>query len=834
MQPSTIRGTQRAARPKLTRVPLATAIYLALGAMPLAYAQSPVPAEDATSQDGADAAAQPEADAAAQPDAAAAAQDTAAEPQAQQRTLGSVTVTAQKREENLQEVPINIQVLGGDRLTELNVTDFVSAVQFLPSVSVSSFGPGFGQVYMRGVTNGGDGNHSTSPPSVGIYLDEQPITTIQGALDVHFYDIERVEVLAGPQGTLFGASSQSGTIRIITNKPDPGGFSAAYGLEGNYMDEGDAGYVAEGYANLPIGESAAIRLVAWNKRDGGYIDNVFGERTFPTSGITINNADQAEDDYNDVTTTGARVALGIELGDNWTITPAVMSQRQETDGGFAYDTTLGDLEVTHFYPDTAEDRWTQAALTVEGKIGNFDLVYAFANLNRDVESETDYNDYTFWYDTLYGYGAYLVDDNGDLIAGSQYVQGRDVYRKRSHELRLSSPADERFRYTVGLFYQTSFHDIQQRYKIDDLASDLSVTGWPDTIWLTKQERDDDDKAIFADASYDFSEAWTLSAGIRFFESDNALKGFFGYSDGYSPTGSGEASCIDETDFNGAPCLSFDKETNDDDHIGRVNLQYRPTDNAMLYATWSEGYRPGGINRRGTLPPYLPDFLTNYELGWKTSWADNTVVFNGAVFQADWDDFQFSILGPNGLTELRNANQARIRGVEADVSWAVTYNFTLTGAMAYYDAELTENYCGETEDDGTPVTDCGPEELQAPSGQQLPITPEFKGNLIGRYNFDMGSLQSYVQGALVYEAERTSDLRTLERDILGDLPSYTTFDASFGFGKDNWTVDLFLNNAFDERGQVSRFSQCREEVCGEQVYVVPIRPRMFGVRWTQTF
>ena len=523
----------------------------------------------------------------------------------------------------------------------------------------------------------------------------------------------------------------------------------------------------------------------------------------------------------------------IELGDNWTITPAVMSQRQETDGGFAYDTTVGDLELTHFYPDTADDRWTQAALTVEGKIGNFDLVYAFANLNRDVESEADYNDYTFWYDTLYGYGAYLVDDNGDLIAGSQYTQSRNIFRKRSHELRLSSPADDRFRYTVGLFYQSSANDIQERYLIDDLAGDLSVTGWPDTIWLTKQERDDDDKAIFADASYDFSEAWTLSAGIRFFESDNALKGFFGYSDGYSGS-TGEAACIDETDFNGAPCLSFDKETNDDDHIGRVNLQYRPTDAAMLYATWSEGYRPGGINRRGSLPPYLPDFLTNYELGWKTSWADNTVVFNGAVFQSDWDDFQFSILGPNGLTEIRNANQARIRGIEADLSWAVTYNFTLTGAMAYYDTELTANYCGSTEDDGTPITDCPADELQAPNGQQLPITPEFKGNLVGRYNFEMGSLQSYVQGALVYEGERTSDLRTLERDILGDLDSYTTFDASFGFGKDNWTVDLFLNNAFDERGQVSRFAQCREPVCGEQVYVVPIRPRMFGVRWTQTF
>ena len=834
MQPSTTRRTQRAARPKLTRVPLATAIYLALGAMPLAYAQSPVPAEDATTQDGADAAAQPAADA----DAAsvAEAQDTAAAPaaaQGEQRTLGAVTVTAQKREENLQEVPISIQVLGGDRLTELNVTDFVSAVQFLPSVSVTSFGPGFGQVYMRGVTNGGDGNHSTSPPSVGFYLDEQPITTIQGALDVHFYDIERVEVLAGPQGTLFGASSQSGTIRIITNKPDITGFSASYGLEGNYTDEGDPGYIAEGYANLPIGESAAIRLVAWNKRDGGYIDNVFGERTMPTSGITIDNADQAEDDYNDVTTTGARVALGIELGDNWTITPSVMSQRQETDGSFAYDTTVGDLALTHFYPDTSDDRWTQAALTVEGKIGNFDLVYAFANLNRDVESAADYNDYTFWYDTLYGSGANLVDDLGDLIAGSQYTQSRNIFRKRSHELRLSSPAEDRFRYTLGLFYQSSSNDIQERYLIDDLADSISVTGWPDTIWLTKQERDDDDKAFFADASFDFNEQWTLSAGIRFFEADNALKGFFGYSDGYSGS-TGEAACIDETDFNGAPCLSFDKETNADDHIGRVNLQYRPSDTTMLYATWSEGYRPGGINRRGTLPPYLPDFLTNYEAGWKTTFADNTVVFNGAVFQEDWEDFQFSILGPNGLTEIRNANQARIRGIEADLSWAVTYDFLISGAAAYYDTELTANYCGETEPDGTPITDCPDDVLQAPEGQQLPITPEFKANVTGRYNFEMGSLQSYVQGALVYVGSRTTDLRTVERDILGEMPSYTAFDASFGFGKNNWTVDIFLNNAFDERGQGSRFAQCREPVCGEQVYVVPIRPRTFGVRWTQTF
>jgi outer membrane receptor protein involved in Fe transport len=210
------------------------------------------------------------------------------------------------------------------------------------------------------------------------------------------------------------------------------------------------------------------------------------------------------------------------------------------------------------------------------------------------------------------------------------------------------------------------------------------------------------------------------------------------------------------------------------------------------------------------------------------------VWNGAVFQQDWDDFQFSILGPNGLTEIRNANQARIRGIESDITWAATYDFTLIGGVAFYDAELSENYCGRTEDDGTPITDCTPDVPQAPSGTRLPIVAEFKGNMTGRYTFEMGSLASYVQGSLVYEGDRTSDLRTAAADTLGDLPSYTLFDLSFGFGKDNWKVDLFLNNAFDERGEISRFAQCAEAVCGQQVYVVPVQPRTIGVRWSQSF
>src|SRR5262245_32067775 len=205
--------------------------------------------------------------------------------QAQQDTtvLGEVIVTSQKREENLQDVPISVDNLNTESLDQLNIQNFKNYVQYLPTVSQQpsiGSGSGFNLVYMRGVATGGDGQATTSQPSVGTYLDEQPITTVQGNLDVHLYDIARVESLAGPQGTLYGASSQAGTIRIITNKPDPSGFKAGYSLEGNMVDKGGSGYVAQGFANFPISENAAIRLVGWTLKDAGWIDNIAGTRLY--------------------------------------------------------------------------------------------------------------------------------------------------------------------------------------------------------------------------------------------------------------------------------------------------------------------------------------------------------------------------------------------------------------------------------------------------------------------------------------------------------------------------------------------------------------------------
>lgn len=751
--------------------------------------------------------------------------------------LDAVTVTAQKRSENLQKVPISIQVLGTEQLDELHVTDFQDIATQFPSVSFQRLGevPSNFQVYMRGVASGGDGNHSGPLPTVGVYVDEQPVTTIRGAIDLHPYDIQRVEALAGPQGTLYGASSQAGTIRIITNKPDASGFAAGYGLELNSTSDGGTGHVAEGFINLPMGENAAIRLVGWDRDDAGFIDNVFGERTFPTSGITIDNADRAQDDFNYADTTGARAALKIDLNDNWTITPSIITQRQDINGSFGVDQDVGDLQTTQFYPQTSEDRWTQSALTVQGRIGNFDVTYAYAHLDRDLDTESDYSDYAYWYDTLFGYGTYFYDDNGDLINPSQYIQARNGYKKQSHELRIASPAENRLRFVAGVFWQEQDNDIQERYRIDGLADSLSVSGWEDTLWLTRQQRQDKDQAFFGEVSFDITDRLTATAGMRFFEVDNSLRGYFGFSEGYSPSANyGEAACIAQNlpPYPNAPCEVFNKSVKENDSLGKFNLSYQINDDAMVYGTWSEGYRPGGINRRGTLDPYVSDYLTNWEMGWKTRWADGRLTFNGAVFQQEWEDFQFAILGQNGLTEIKNANQARIRGLEADISWAATYNLRLSGGVALYDTELTENYCGFTDANGDPETNCASPE--APTGTRLPITADFKGNLTARYTFDVGSFEAHVQGQVLHEGRRSTDLRTAESDILGDLGAYTLFDLTAGFGRGNWDVDFYIKNVFDERAELSRFAQCAEAVCGEQAYTVVARPRTFGVRFSQDF
>ena len=843
---------------------------------PQTTGQSPAPGTNAT-------------DVTAPPKTVQVAQDAAGVPDQTE-----IIITATKREENLQNVPISVQVLGTRKLDQLNISNFEEYTKQLPSVTFQTVQPGYTTVYIRGVAAGGDGNHSGSLPSVGTYLDEQPVTTIGGTLDVHIYDIARIESLAGPQGTLFGASSEAGTIRIITNKPQLDVTTGRVDGELNSVAHGGVGGKLEGMINLPIAPRIAFRAVAFYQHDAGYIDNVFGERTLcgdPVlgpdgddddnmpdvigcvhNGVHFDNSAFVKKNFNDQNLYGGRAALKVDLDDNWTVTPTFMYQKTTAHGVFWMDKGQGDLNTVRFQPEISKDRFWQAALTVEGKVANFfDITYAGAYMDRPRFSTSDYTDYTEAYDNSYEYCGglqncfYFRDDAGNVINPRQHIVATDHFKKMSHELRFATPADRPVRALVGAFYQDQKNHIFQDYIVDNLATDLSVTGYPGTLWLTNEQREDKDYAIFGEANWDITPQLTLTGGLRFYRFNNTLYGFAGFAPEPNAVFShtGEDRCLPvvndpDSDLDGLhdpnvpyavgnsgldiPCYNVaDLDSNGkavprrskgSGHIHRLNVQWKPQQDLMFYATWSRGFRPGGINRQPETAPYAPDFLTNYEAGWKTTFGGSRLRWNGAVYAEKWDGIQLSYLGPNSLTITQNGRSAKVHGIETDVSYIVG-GLTLTGAAAYTHAKTVGNVC-KASISVDPSPDCSgvrnadgdPDFVIVPSGTRLPVTPKFKASATARYTWPVWTGHAHVQGALSYQGSAPSDIQPADNEITGTIKSATLLDLFLGYDWGNYSAELFGTNVFDERNQLSRLVVC--SVC-TQVKIVPGRPRTFGLR-----
>jgi iron complex outermembrane recepter protein len=856
---------------------------------------------------------------------------TAAPPVVQQAQQGQVPdqteiiITATKREENLQNVPISVQVLGARRLDQLDISNFEQFTKQLPSVTFLSYQPGQTTVYMRGISSSGgsnsEGNHSGPLPQVGFYLDEQPITTIGGTLDVHIYDIARIENLSGPQGTLYGASSEAGTIRIITNKPELGKTYGRVDGELNFVDHGNMGGKAEGMINLPVASKIAFRASAFYERDAGFIDNVAGSRTYcgttifdngdppsPTGcvldGPTVTNAALVKKNFNYQTIYGGRAALKIDLDDNWTAEPTFMYQKSYANGVFFYDPKIGDLKIDRFRHEWLRDRFWQAALTVQGKIGNFDVTYAGAYMDRPNKGVNDYADYSDAYDRLYqsygglAYWFYFQDAAGNFVSNpQQWIIGTNHFKKMSHELRIASPADKPFRVIAGAFYQRQSNFIHQDYKIDDLGPQVSVNGFPGTLWLTQQERVDRDYALFGEASWDVVPKVTLTAGGRLFKYNNSLVGFFGFGrnpsgdftdkpfNGGGSSGTGVAGCylnngetLNQAVANGedvsaigfapsvvpgSPCTNLGvfsngkvlpKRAKGSGATWRFNAQWKPQSNLMFYATWSKGFRPGGINRRGDIGPYNPDFLYNIELGWKTTFGP--VRWNGAIYHELWKKFQFAFLGANSFTEIHNGKDARVNGIESDINY-IHGGLNLNATVAYTDAKTKGNICNSFADT---TSDCSADGdfISAPSGTRLPVTPRIKGSASARYTWPAwADVKAHVQGVVAYQGSAPSSLRTAVQLVgtttdtaaicaaagatvpnnlglnlcnpnifQGKLHAATLVDLFAGLDFPRWNIEAFATNVFDKRNELSRFTACGS--C-TRALVVPGRPRTIGIR-----
>ncbi len=752
-----------------------------------------------------------------------------------QEALEEIIVTATKRSASLQDLPLSVSVLDSQKLEELFVNGFEDYISQIPTVSFTSNGPGYAQLYMRGINSGGDGNHSASMPSVGVYLDEQPITTIAQVLDIHMYDIARIETLSGPQGTLYGQGSQSGTMRIITNKPEIGELSSAYAVRATTTKSGEMGYGIDGFINLPISDNAAIRLVGWHKSDGGYIDNIPSSLTFAASGLTVDNSAVVEEDFNDSDISGARALLKVDLNDNWTVTPGIMFQDAEATGVWTHDPEdLDDLQAQRFFIDSQDESWYQATLTVDGNIGDLNLVYAGSYLDRDVDSLYDYTGYAEYLEDLYAsYGYYCVyyDPLGACANPSQFVVGDETFTRASHEIRLQSGQDSRFRWIAGAFIQKQEHNFDLQWVVPDMNSADSVIQGGKTTWQTFQVRTDRDEALFGEVSYDFTENLSGTAGVRFFNYENSLYGFNGFI-GHC-TGSYVDGDFVEDRVNGTPqfpCFDtrvLDDVSEGDDQSYKVNLNYQLDDEKMIYVTYSEGFRSGGVNRARVpgIPKYNPDWVFNYEFGWKTTWLDGRLRFNGAVYFLEWDDFQFGFLDftVSNLTIVQNVGQAETTGLEFDLTLAATDNLTLAFSASYNDAELVESFWRRDEDR------VAGEAPTAPEGTEMPYVPEIQFTASGRYSLDVGSLPGHLQLVVSHIGDSWNDLEVAPR-LKQD--SYTLVNASFGIQGEAWSLDFYGNNLTDERAQIDRLDPGYASTVDTTIAVN--RPRSFGIRFGQKF
>jgi len=806
--------------------------------------------------------------------------------------MEEIMVTATKRSASAQDIPVAVQALGEKSLKNLRVDVFSDYLLQLPGVTSGGSGPGQGTIYIRGLA-------STTPnlatagvaglaPNVALYLDEQPVTQVGRNLDVYAADLNRIEVLSGPQGTLFGASSQAGTIRLITNKPRLNKFEASINGGMSFTKGGKMSEKLEAMINIPvIDDKLAVRGVFFADVQGGYIDNVAGVRTavqsarfasstprpngvLTTDGfqagadlsavrfLEARNGSLVKENFNNATYSGFRVSGLYDFHEDWSATLVHMRQRIDSEGVFFIDPTLDDpenLSVQRFSPDTTVDAFDTTALTLEGRVGALQMVYAGTYLNRNTQQTIDYTDYMF----VGQYLPYYICDasvsypgaaapSGTCQAPNLYVASTTENKVWTHELRFNTPEEKSLRATFGGFYSKQTlverNDFTYPGSINAQSFTPGVYGWaqngalpgssvsdptpraPGVIFFNDITRTDKQLGLFGEVTYDVSETLSVTAGARWHDVNVRLKGSANSSFGNfgGPDVNHYGTNLD-TQFNGTQVINgvaVPKGAEAKGWVFKGNVSYRPNDDILLYATYSEGYRPGLPNRPagaggGKVPAVVrTDRVANYELGWKMDLFDGTMRFNGSAFYVKIRDLQTTIFDPT-VTNLffsDNAADARIKGIEGDINWmpVAVPGLMVSGSFSFLDAKITKLV-------GASVAIAGP-------GEDLSYAPSFQGNLRARYTWDISrDFEAHIQPSLSYSASSFSDIVLINR---GQQASYLLMGMSFGVRNDRWSVEIFGDNLTDKRAQLNNnlvFDKSRVSIN---------RPRTIGLRFGVNF
>lgn len=864
-----------------------------------------------------------------------------------QGAIEEIVVTATKREESMQDVPVAMTALQSAALEELRIGTFQDYVQFLPNVVAQGTGPGQNEIFIRGAATSQTVLTLSSvqglQPSVALYLDEQPVAMQGRNLDVYATDLARVEVLPGPQGTLFGASSQAGTVRLITNKPNHTELQAGFDVSYSFTSGGEPSNSVETYLNLPVSDQFAVRVAAYNAYEGGWIDNILND---PANGgwngstvvidrisggplpdpenMTIpapRNDQFAENDFNDATYRGLRVGASILINDDWSLLLQHSEQSLESEGVWAYDPNLaGESSVNRFAPDKNDDDFGLTTWTLNGRLAMLDVVYTGGFLDRDVTSTIDYT----WYTNGGLFSAYYVcyPGNGtydECFDPQKFYQEDTENSRTTHEFRINTPVENAWRATAGIYYDDQELSSIGLFKIASTASpyfsDLGRTlvgggategtrsgGGPfpaEISFVNDVTRTTEQIAVFGQFEFDLTETVTVSLGARWYDIDDdykgatttvnvtnrlaalgdgslaALQSYFGAGEGQAIFDAIQSGQLDVSNLDGSGVL------NQSDTIMKASLDWRASDNVLVFANYAQGFRPPVTNRVGAglsnvqTGPFegfrvpvssATDDLDNFELGFKADLLDNTLRLNATGYYSEIKNLQTSRFDPTNISFLwfaDNVGDAEIRGIDGDFIWAASDQFTLSGAFSILDTEITR------------LND----ELQgisAPVGSELPFAADFSANLRARYEFDINSigdlngLTGYLTGVIAYTGESVAGVKmdayvaedTLQRvyqvsgsgleirreadaflgaaqgtDLINEtgVPGgrfvqggYTIANMAFGVTMDKWSAELFIDNVTDESGAVYVDTQ------NFTPKVVTNRPRTVGLRLSYDF
>ena len=769
--------------------------------------------------------------------------------------IEQIIVTAQKRASALQDVPFSVAAASEQQIRDSGSTNIAELARNVASLTITDLGPGQSQVAIRGISAGQVVRDLVGgvKESVGVYLDESAISQALFTPDLDLFDLERFEVLRGPQGTLFGAGSAAGTVRYITRQPQLGQFEGAAEAGAYTGTDTDVGYNMRGVVNLPVGETAALRVVGYYNEIAGFIDSVYPGR-------------EKREDVNSGEKYGARVAMLFQPSDSLSITPRIVYQKLKTDGYPRIDVynILGNPFTTTEQPVTPgergqvtqlregiDDEMTLADVVVNWGIGGLTLTSVTSYTDRDVVVVRDASQLSgsvsITFGGLFPSGAPIPATSAEVRLNSPLIDTTNL-KTFSQEVRLASDSGDAFEWLVGAYYQDIDREYGQNLPTPGYDQFLTRRGLPpssgfnappNTPYFSDVPFQFKQLALFGEGTYHFTDQWALTGGLRYYDFDEDRTLTF-------------AGAFADQGYTNQP-----GSTSSDGFSPRVILAFEPNDDVLLTAQVARGFRLGGINdplnvglcTAGDLTTFNghPDFgdetVLNYEVGAKTMLADGRVTFNAAVFFSDIDDLQ--VIADAGSCSSRivlNA-QAESIGAEFELFARPTENWDLGLSATWVQAEITE-----TQTDTTGAVIAGIRD-----GNRLPTSPEFQASASVTYSWPMSAtLEAFgnftfqhVGSSFTQLADQEPGVGTVSGGAFfpfgnptvsgftfePELPSYEIGNLRFGVKNDAWEAALYVNNVWDERAFLSLD---RERGFRARVGYLTNTPRTYGVSLRMNF